>query len=85
MLVILIDPDQHTYMFLETIVLMRKCALRGPEWSKSSKFGQHLLLAVRKPAKISKQITHKDMPKINLDNLRKKVKIAEKILSKRVY
>jgi hypothetical protein len=39
---------------------MRKGAPRGSEWSKSSRFGQHLLLAVCKPAKISKQTIHKD-------------------------
>jgi hypothetical protein len=45
--------------FLEQFILTRKGALRGPEWSKSSKFG-HLLLVVHLSCKNNKQTTHKD-------------------------
>jgi hypothetical protein len=60
MFVILIDPNHQVYKFFRTIYFDEERCSWGPEWSKSSKFGQHLLLAVRKPAKVRKHTTHKD-------------------------
>jgi hypothetical protein len=79
MLVILIGTRSQAYKFSE-FVKEEEGAPGGPGWSKSSKFGQHLLLAVHKPAKISKQTTHKDAQN-HFGQLVEKVKTARKILS----
>jgi hypothetical protein len=82
--VILIDPDQQAYKFFRKFILMRKGAPgvpNGPNLQNLDNISSWLFANLQKSA--SKQPTK--MPKITLDNLRKKVKTVEKILSKRVH